>query len=319
MPLFSIITPVFNGAPFIEETVQSVLRYSSNVDFEYIVIDDGSTDATALILGKYKDYIRYFYQENRGQASAINYGIRISTGRYCTIVNADDPLNSSELFHKSSGILDANRKISVTYPDWQLIDESGNLVETIRVVDYSIDEMVGQFNCLVGPGGVFRTSDAKKIGGWNTAYKFVPDYDFWLRLLDFGDFEHIPEVLASWRTHGKSISIGSRGLEMSQERIQVIEDYLTRNPTISTTLRKSAKANSLYRAALLNYFDPRVNGRQLLIKCIRIQPTTLLRQPLATTLFLLLSPLSNYLASALNGFFSLNRVEERIRRKLREK
>ena len=317
MPTFSIITPVFNGADFIEETIRSVLTNASGSDFEYIVVDDGSTDSTTRILESFKNEIRYVRQENNGQASAIINGIAHASGRYCLIVNSDDPLVSPELFLKSQEILDANSEIAVTYPDWVLIDENGKKLEEIKVKEFSLDELVGRFNCLVGPGGVFRTSQAKDIGGWDSNFRFVPDYDFWLKLVAFGEFKRIPESLATWRSHGNSISIGSRGLEMSRERVVVTENYLNRNPKTPIGIRRMATSNSLYRAAVLNYFDSRINSRKLIIRSIRVYPRIIIEQNKLVTLYLLLTPLSNAAMKIVKRFFRLSNLENRLRLSLK--
>jgi glycosyltransferase involved in cell wall biosynthesis len=317
MPVFSIITPVFNGADFIEETIRSVLTNASGSDFEYIVVDDGSTDSTSRILESFKNEIRYVRQENKGQASAINKGIEMALGRYSMIVNSDDPLVSPELFRKSQEILDANPEIAVTYPDWVLIDENGKKLEEIEVKEFSLDELVGRFNCLVGPGGVFRTSQAKDIGGWDSNFRFVPDYDFWLKLVAFGEFKRIPESLATWRSHGNSISIGSRGLEMSRERVAVTENYLSRNPETPIELRRMATSNSLYRAAVLNYFDSRINSRKLIVRSIKAYPKIIIEQNKLITLYLLLTPLSNAAMKITKRLFRLSNLENRLRLSLK--
>jgi glycosyltransferase involved in cell wall biosynthesis len=317
MPVFSIITPVFNGADFIEETVRSVLTYASGSDFEYIVVDDGSTDSTSRILESFKNEIRYVRQENKGQASAINKGIEMALGRYSMIVNSDDPLVSPELFRKSHEILDANPEIAGTYPDWVLIDENGKKLEEIKVKEFSLDELVGRFNCLVGPGGVFRTSQAKDIGGWDSNFRFVPDYDFWLKLVAFGEFKRIPESLATWRSHENSISIGSRGLDMSRERVAVIENYLGRNPETPIELRRMAKSNSLYRAAVLNYFDSRIDSRKLIVRSIKAYPRIIIEQNKLITLYLLLTPLSNAAMKIAKRLFRLSNLENRLRLSLK--
>jgi glycosyltransferase involved in cell wall biosynthesis len=317
MPVLSIITPVFNGADFIEETVKSVLTNASGSDFEYIVVDDGSTDSTSRILESFTNEIRYVRQENKGQASAINEGIEMALGRYSIIVNSDDPLVSPELFRKSQEILDANPKIAVTYPDWVLIDENGKKLEEIRVKEFSLDELVGRFNCLVGPGGVFRTSQAKDIGGWDPNFRFVSDYDFWLKLVAFGEFKRIPESLATWRSHGNSISIGSRGLEMSRERVAVTENYLSRNPETPIQLRRMATSNSLYRAAVLNYFDSRINSRKLILRSIKSYPRIIIEQNKLVTLYLLLTPLSNAGMKIAKRLFRLSNLEDRLRLSLK--
>lgn len=313
MPVFSIITPVFNGADFIEETIKSVLTNAAGTDFEYIIIDDGSTDLTPSIIELFKEEVKYVRQENLGQAAAINNGIALSRGRYCLIVNCDDPLVSPELFITSKALLDDNPEIAVVYPDWLLIDETGRNLEKIKVKEFSFIEFVGRFNCLVGPGGVFRSSQAKEIGGWDSNFRFVPDYDFWLKLVKFGEFRRIPQFLATWRTHENSISIESRGLEMSKERIAVIENYLTRNPETPKELKCMAMSNAIYRAAVLNYFDSRVKGRRLIMSSIKEYPRIILEQNKLVTLYLLLIPLSTMAIKIVKKLFRVTRFENRLR------
>jgi glycosyltransferase involved in cell wall biosynthesis len=294
-------------------TMNSVLANASGSDFEYIVIDDGSTDSTPTVLESYTDKVRYIRQENMGQASAINKGLALALGRYCLIVNSDDPLVSPELFRRSQELLDAHSDIAVTYPDWRLIDENGNTLEEIRVKEFSLDELVGRLNCLVGPGGVFRSSQAREVGGWDPRFRFVPDYDFWLKIASFGEFRRIPEVLATWRSHGESISIGSRGLEMAKERIAVIENYLDRNPDTPVKLQRKATSYSLYRAAVLNYFDNRIKSRKLIRRSFKAYPRIILEQNKLVTLYLLLTPLSSKIMQVVRRRFRLTNLENRLR------
>jgi glycosyltransferase involved in cell wall biosynthesis len=319
VPDFSIITPVYNGEDFIKSTVISVLEAaeSSNLSFEYIIVDDGSTDKSAKILSNFQHRIRYVYQENSGQANSINHGLKLATGIYCTIVNADDPILNSDIFLKSKNFLDYDRNLVGTYPDWQVIDSEGRVSEVVKVKEFSLNEMVGNFNCLVGPGGVFRTKAAQNIGGWNPNFRFVPDYDFWLRLLAHGSYLHIPSVLANWRSHSNSISISSRGLEMATERIQVIENYLNENPLTPYGIRKSAKATSLYRAAILCFFDKRVNGRSLFIQALKVKPSLIISKNVLVSLYLLLWPISGQFSNKFKEIYLLTRLTRVIQRNIK--
>jgi glycosyltransferase involved in cell wall biosynthesis len=319
VPVYSIITPVYNGEAYIEETVQSVLTAVelSGISCEYIVVDDGSTDETSRILARFNGRISYINKENEGQAKAINKGLNSARGTYSIIVNADDPILGPELLVESLHILDSDLSLVGTYPDWQIINSEGLITEIVQAKDFSISEMVGNFNCLIGPGGVFRTDAAQKIGGWNPEYRFVPDYDFWLRLLDFGTFHHIPKVLATWRMHVNSISISSRNKYMANERIGVIQSYLARNPKIDPTIQKSARANSIYRAAILSFFDSQIDGKQLFFQALRCHPTLILRKDLRVNCFLIMLPFSRILTNLVRDFALIQRLSLRLQRKLK--
>ena len=269
------------------------------------------------LIDKYIAKIQYIHQENSGQAAAINNAIQIASGVYTTIVNADDPLITGKLFQDAEKIMDCESQIVATYPDWNMIDSSGKTIEIIKVKDFDLTELVGKFNCLVGPGGVFRTEIAKKINGWDPSYKFVPDYDFWLRLSEHGSFVHVPEIQANWRTHESSISIASRSREMANERIRVMDKYLERNPRTSEKIKRMALAHSHYRAAVLSFFDSRIDGRKLLITSIKNYPKILIEMDLRVTLFVTFLPVSGFLMKVLMRIEYFRNMAEKLRRSIK--
>ena len=131
---FSIITPVYNGESFISETVESVLlNLDPNLRFEYLIIDDGSTDNTKNILEKYSqnELVKVFSVKNSGEAAAVNYALEKALGEYILIVNADDPLLSPRLFTLANEIFKSNEKVVVVYPDWNIVSESNLILENV--------------------------------------------------------------------------------------------------------------------------------------------------------------------------------------------
>jgi glycosyltransferase involved in cell wall biosynthesis len=289
---FTIITPVYNCEKFIGDTIESVLKFAKGFTYQYLVVDDGSTDKTPSILQKYKNQISIFQQLNSGQSNAINRALSNAKGKYSLIVNADDPLITSDLFLEGKKVLDNSQQVVVTYPDWQIINERNQIISNKILPNYSVRELVGKSNCLVGPGGIFRTDLAVKIGGWNQQYRFVPDFDFWLKLSELGTFHHIPKFQAVWREHSDSISIKNKGVEMSSERIKVIKDYLDRNPKTNSKLKKMAVAHSYLNAAKLSYFDSRVRPKKLLFMSIREHPRVIIEQKTSILLYILFHPAS---------------------------
>lgn len=266
-PLFSVITPAYNCAEYIEETIKSVLTMASEFSFEYIVVNDGSTDETASILDHYRSQIIVITTLNSGESTAVNVGINSAKGEYILVVSADDPLFTKKLFQGVHDIFRTNPTINVLYPDWRMIDSNGNLVKEITVPSFSLDLLIGENKTLPGPGTFFRSEPARAIGGRNARWKFVGDFDFWLRMSAEGGFLHRSETLAQWRQHQNSTSVAQRGLEMAMERIDVIDEFLNSYP-VEEKLARKARSSSYYLAARLNYFDPRIAGRQLMLRSV---------------------------------------------------
>ena len=161
--------------------------------------------------------------------------------------------------------------------------------------------MYANFNCLVGPGGIFRAELAKKLGGWDSSYRFVPDYDFWLRLARFGEFQRIPLNLATWRTHSKSISVSSKNKYMAAERVRVIQSKVGTFPHLKN-IDKIALSNAYLNAAILYYFDSETPGKKYVLKSILLHPKTIFSRNIFKILFILLSPFSKLLVLALQKF-----------------
>jgi glycosyltransferase involved in cell wall biosynthesis len=291
---FSIITPVYNGGNLLRETLNSVLNNCNPDLFEYIVVNDGSTDQTSQVLSEFTGRIIVLNTKNQGEANAVNMGLRIAKGEYSLVVSADDPLISSELFDYALSIFESDASIVAVYPDWNMIDSNSKILSQVNTIEYSKQVLIGYFICIPGPGTIFRTSAAKQIGGRNTKLKFGSDYDFWMRLSQLGDFKRIPKVLAQWRNHPDSTSISNKGLEMAKERIFVMDNFLTSFPQ-SKTITRSARAHSYYHAALLSYFSKDVPGAAWMFKAFLIRRGWIEKADLRIVIYCLLLPYSRFI------------------------
>jgi len=288
---FTIITAVYNCEKYITETIESVFKFTKGINFEYIIVNDGSNDGTLQIVNKYEGIIKIINQSNMGEANAINSALKIAQGNYCLIVSADDPLCSEELFTLAKKILDCDKEVVAVYPDWLMINDFGVVISKVITVDYSENLLIGQFKCIPGPGSIFRTEIALTVGGRNSKYRFVSDYEFWLQLSQYGKFVRIPRYLAQWRNHQDSTSIKSKGYLMAKERISLMENF-TREHDLNTEITKSALAHAYYHAALLSYFTLEVPGRQWMLKALHINQGWLKGSKLRIVLYLLLFPSS---------------------------
>jgi glycosyltransferase involved in cell wall biosynthesis len=275
----------------LESTIESVLDCASEINFEYIVINDGSTDKTSNILSKYATEIKVINQENIGESASVTKGFKLANGELVMVLSADDPLFTKEIFRNVFELFEKNENLVAVYPDWNLIDPTGKILKKILVPDYSDELLIGRFRTLPGPGVIIRKKAALTIGGRRSKWVYVGDYDFWLRLSRIGEIRHRPQVLAQWREHPNSTSVKRKNFAMASERIAVIEEFVEEFK-IDDKLKKMALGNAYYMAARLSYFDPKIPGRKWLIQALRYRGGIPEESKLTHLLFLMTFPMS---------------------------
>jgi glycosyltransferase involved in cell wall biosynthesis len=298
----SVITPVYNGEKYINETVDSVISAIGASDVEYLVIDDGSTDGTSRILQSYGTKIKLIKQENQGESSAVNTGFNSAAGDFVLVVSADDPLLSGDIFDGVEEFFDSNPETVVWYPNWNMINHDGKLIRTVHVDEYSEEKLIGRFICLPGPGAFIRKSAAIQIGGRRKKWKYVGDYDFWLRISRVGQLSKRDAVLAQWRFHDQSASISQRGERMFNERISVIEEFV-KEFAIPAPLARQARAHAYYFASLLSYHSDEIKGKRAIFKAFWIGKGRVEEAQMKVVAYVLLIPLSFYLKPFLEKVF----------------
>ncbi len=252
LPLVTIVTPTYDRANFLPETIDSILG-QDYPHLEYVVLDNGSTDNTQEILRRYGDAIRWeHHRENIGISRAINRGFELARGEIVGFVSSDDPLLPGaisalvEVFQSAPEVL-------VVYPDWDLIDGDGRHVQHIDAFDYAYVDMVRYHHTYPGPGALFRRSVLDRIGGLDESYRIVSDYDFWLRAGLLGPFRRCPRTLARYRLHGTAATHAERGVEMAREHVRVIDKLYERAdlPPEVLAVRTEAYRNAYYVAAMI--------------------------------------------------------------------
>lgn len=223
MPLVSIVTPTYNQADFLAETIDSVLS-QDYPNIQYIVINDGSTDSTEDVLKRYGDRLLWLTQNNTGQAETLNKGWALATGKYIGYLSSDDLLHSSAI-SELVDILEQNDDVVCAYPNCNLIDERSVVIKGRVCKGFNLEELVVCQECYIGPGAIFRSDAFRKVGGWKKSLKLAPDREFWMRLAGCGEFYFLNADLASYRLHRGSISYRYISEEVSREYIKVLDDY----------------------------------------------------------------------------------------------
>lgn len=223
LPLVSIVTPAFNQAEYLTETIESVLA-QDYPNLEYIVLDDGSTDQTSEVLKKFDGRIRHERHANMGQAGTLNRGWGMASGSLIGYLSSDDRLAP----HAVSSLVQAlieNQDAAVAYCDFELIDAKGRTFRRVQTEAYDVHRLCVDLVCQPGPGALFRREVFDHTGGWAEHLRQVPDFEFWLRASHQGVFIRVPEVLAHYRVHDGSASFSSTTEERSMEIVQVMEDF----------------------------------------------------------------------------------------------
>jgi len=215
--IVSIIIPAFNAGKFLEETVVSAM--SSNYPFfEVIIVNDGSTDDTNLVIEKIKKQypqIRTYEQENSGVAVARNLAIKNAIGKYILPLDADD-LITPDYIEKAVEILDADEHVKVVYCMAEFFGDKTGLFKLPAFKR----KLLARKN-LIFVSGLYRKSDYEKTDGYRSEIKGPEDWDFWISLLkNGGEVVRIPKVCFYYRVHENSKRVATRSKK--KEGIDII-------------------------------------------------------------------------------------------------
>ena len=195
----SVITPSFNQAAFLKQTMDSVL--GQNIPgMEYVVIDGGSTDGSVDLIRSYEDRLTGWVSEkDRGQADAVNKGVSCTHGDVIGWLNSDDYFLPGALA-KALDFLSAHPDTDAVYGDVISINGEGKMINVMRFDQYSAEDLM-TFRVISQPGVFFRRSAWEKAGGLDLSYHFMLDHHLWLRMITRGKFVYLQEPLAAARFH----------------------------------------------------------------------------------------------------------------------
>jgi glycosyltransferase involved in cell wall biosynthesis len=208
LPTISIITPSYNQGPFIERTIRSVLD-QGYPGLEYIVVDGGSSDGTVEVLKRYGARLSWVSEKDRGQADAINKGIRKATGNIIAYLNSDDVYEPGSLMRVGEFFRDHPEAMWVT-GRCRIIDEQGREMRgaitayknfLLRHFSYSLLLVT---NPVSQPATFWRRQVVSELGLFNEDEHLVMDYDYWLRIGEKYPLAVIDGYLADFRVYPTS-------------------------------------------------------------------------------------------------------------------
>ena len=212
LPLVSIVTPSFNQAKFLEETIRSVLD-QDYPHIEYILIDGGSTDGSVEIIRKYAHRLAYWVSEkDRGQTDALNKGFAAANGSILAWLNSDDTYQPGAI-RSAVDYLISHPRVGLVYGDLNFINERGEIVGKFPAAQTDLARLRRGYVHIPQPAAFFRTDLWKKVGPLDPSFYFAMDYDLWVRLAGVSDLQYLPgQVWANFRLHssGKTMAADER-------------------------------------------------------------------------------------------------------------
>lgn len=204
----SIITPSFNQAEFLEETILSVLR-QDYPNLEYWIIDGGSTDGSLEIIRKYEDRLAgWISEKDRGQTDAINKGFARATGDILAWLNSDDTYQPGAVA-QAVRLLEDHPGWGMVYGDTQFINEKGNVIGKFPASQTDYDKLRQGYVHIPQQAAFFRANLWKDVGPLDPTFYFAMDYDLWVRLAEQAPLVYVRQLWASFRLHGNAKTIAA--------------------------------------------------------------------------------------------------------------
>lgn len=255
MKSVSVVIPTYNAAPYIKQAIESVLAQKYR-DYEIIVVDDGSTDATPVIVQQFGDSIRYVHQTNQGLSAARNTGIKTATGQYISLLDSDD-LYEPDFLTTLIEILDHNPLIDAVYCSARAVDQNNQSLPQIIGKSLSPD----QFHAALLKGGYFPPSCLvahsycykSENGLFDESLHRVEDLDLWLKFAQCYKVLGTDYPLVRYRILPQSLSTDPK--MVLEHRIEVLKKHYSIVDENSLSIPVDEAIGRSYVAAAIEYLQ----------------------------------------------------------------
>lgn len=245
----TVITPTFNRANLIAKTIESILSQTYK-NFEYYILDDGSTDNTREIVEPYlKDKrVKYLYHENAGEPATVNWGWSLAKGEYFTQINSDDTIYK-DLFEKMLEALDNDINKVLAYPNFNFL-KNDKIIYQVRNEKWNFARMLSGFGCPAAAVGTFiRRSSFKDWGYIRTnKYKHINDLEMYWNMALIGEFLYVPIIAGNWLIHDGQIS------KNRFEAIKEIDIWFNEYFSKDNLPKEILAIKNTVRKSILNYY-----------------------------------------------------------------
>ena len=252
LPLVTIVTPSYNQARYLEQTIVSVLD-QGYANLEYMVVDGGSTDGSPEIIRSYASRLSWWVSErDHGQAEAINKGFARAHGEIIAWLNSDD-LYQPGAIQAAVETFQAHPEAGMVYGDVLAIDGENHILNRMHYAQWGLPELMC-FNILGQPGVFMRRSVLEKAGYLDTDYHYMLDTQLWLRMAQLAPLVYLPRIMAAGRFHAEAKNMAAAP-RFGEESLALVE-WMQAQPGLAgqlQTLLPKVRAGAY-----------RMNGRYLL-------------------------------------------------------
>lgn len=211
MPKVTVVTNVRNGEKYIGQAVESILTQTFK-DFEYLILDDASTDNTLAIVSKYANGDERLKivanAEHMGLSASRNQGIDLASGEYIALQDADD-ISVPQRLENQLVFLDSNPEVGLVGGYLHFFGHGRESIRRYALNDDDIRSTVFRYMSVPSPAAMIRKSVFDVVGGYNPSYLVAEDLEMFLRIGTRFKFANLPEVLIHYREHSESMTFQS--------------------------------------------------------------------------------------------------------------
>ncbi len=230
-PKVTVLMSVYNGEKYLQEAIDSILGQTFK-DFEFLIINDGSTDKTGEILESYNDpRIKIINNEkNIGLTKSLNKGLRSARGEYIARQDADD-ISAPERLEKEIEFLEMHQNYAVVGTFAKIINKNSEVLSFLErpIEDLKIKEFFKKDNCIVHGSSMIRKACLSDIGFYNELMLRSQDYELWLRLSKKYRLANIAKYLYMWRKHNDNIEAKFIGEQKIFVILAMIKNNILKN------------------------------------------------------------------------------------------
>jgi glycosyltransferase involved in cell wall biosynthesis len=233
---------VYNAENYLVQSLESILTQTFD-DFEFIIINDGSTDSSMSILQEFQNQdrrIKLFSRDNKGYTFSLNEGLGYARGRYIARMDADD-VALPERLAKQTEFLENRADCVAVGSRVMLIDSDGlplrSFAEQTTHEEIDSGHLAGRGGTIVHPAVTIRRDAMQKVGGYREGMEPAEDLDLFLRLAEIGKVANLPDILLQYRMQPKSVGHTRRLEQRQRAELAVKEAHARRGLSFLNQLK----------------------------------------------------------------------------------